>query len=396
MTESGGNIGIGTASPSASFHVQSASGSSIAETLAKFAVSDSANDYFSIFNGTAVNGQFVPSFRGHADSNGYGLYFIGEVNPSQDSGGGAVVTFDARRSNGALTSRRAFNFDSYGTNLMSIQANGSVGIGTSSPSAPLHVQAAAQSGTAETIAKFGVSDDPTSSISIINSGSTNGHFYPAMKWQTRDTDESYFIAQGSTDTGSNSIMVFDSRIGSTPAATRPLFDFRTFGNSVMQIKANGNVGVGTSNPTSKLTVAGNVTLTGAGNGIVFPDGTTLNSSSAARIRAITYLAGCDTCSALADTDDQRTIYVNLVGPMTINSVTCFSDSGTPIINLQRDDSTPANILTSDLSCSASGSSSVGIAGSESVLNLNDKLDFVMVTAGGAAKRVTVVVKATVN
>jgi hypothetical protein len=117
---------------------------------------------------------------------------------------------------------------------------------------------------------------------------------------------------------------------------------------------------------------------------------------AARTRGINYLAGCDTCTALADTDDQRTIYYNVVGPMTINSVTCFSDAGTPTINLQRDDGSPANILTSDLTCSTSGATSTSVSGPESVLNLNDKLDFVMVTAGGVAKRVTVVVKTTLN
>jgi hypothetical protein len=56
----------------------------------------------------------------------------------------------------------------------------------------------------------------------------------------------------------------------------------------------------------------------------------------------------------------------------------------------------ADILTSDLVCPASGASSASITGSKSVLNLNDKMDFVMVTAGGVAKRVTAVMEATVN
>jgi hypothetical protein len=118
--------------------------------------------------------------------------------------------------------------------------------------------------------------------------------------------------------------------------------------------------------------------------------------NALSVRGINYLAGCDTCGVLTDADDQRTIYVNLVGAMTINSVTCFSDAGTPTINLQRDDGTPANVLTSNLTCSTSGATSTSISGPEGVLNLNDKLDFVMVTAGGVAKRVTVVTKATLN
>lgn len=41
----------------------------------------------------------------------------------------------------------------------------------------------------------------------------------------------------------------------------------------LYIDNEGNVGIGTSNPGDKLDVAGNLRLQGAGNGIVFPDGT---------------------------------------------------------------------------------------------------------------------------
>jgi hypothetical protein len=168
------------------------------------------------------------------------------------------------------------------------------------------------------------------------------------------------------------------------------------GPRMVMVPGTGSVGIGTPSPTSKLTVAGNVEVTGTGNGILFSDGSTLTSSVAARIRTITYLAGCDSCGVLTDADDQRTIFFNLTGAMTINSVTCFSDTGTPTINLQRDSGSPVNILTSDLTCSTAGTTTTGIVGGQSVLNLNDKLDFVMVSAGGTAKRVTVAIKATVN
>ena len=120
------------------------------------------------------------------------------------------------------------------------------------------------------------------------------------------------------------------------------------------------------------------------------------TATAARVRGIVYLGGCDTCSTLADADDQKAIYFNVIGPMTIESVTCFSDAGSPTINIQRDDGSPANVLSSDLTCSTSGATSTSIVGGESTLNLTDKLDFVMVSAGGTAKRVTVAIKANVN
>jgi hypothetical protein len=52
------------------------------------------------------------------------------------------------------------------------------------------------------------------------------------------------------------------------------------------------------------------------------------------------------------------------------------------------------MLSSNLTCSGIPTSSF-VAG-ENSLNLDNKLDFVMVNAGGTAKRATVVIKATVN
>lgn len=103
------------------------------------------------------------------------------------------------------------------------------------------------------------------------------------------------------------------------------------------------------------------------------------------------MAGCDWCGTLADEYDQPKIYYNLVGPMTLNSVTCFSDTGTPVIQIAKNGT---NILSSNLTCSTTGASTTSF--SNNALNSYDTLDFVMVTAGGAAHRVTVTIQATIN
>ncbi len=180
--------------------------------------------------------------------------------------------------------------------------------------------------------------------------------------------------------------------------------FHTGNTEKMAITTAGNVGIGNTSPSQKLDVTGSIKISGpTSNGLIFADGTSQTSAAvvpaASLVRGITYIAGCDSCGALIDNDDQKTIYQNVIGTMTINSVTCFSDTVTPaapIVNLQRQVgvAAPANILTGDLTCSTAGGSTASFA--ISTLNLDDKVDFVMVTAGGGAKRVTVVIKTTLN
>jgi hypothetical protein len=119
-------------------------------------------------------------------------------------------------------------------------------------------------------------------------------------------------------------------------------------------------------------------------------------STLLRTRQIVFVLGADNGVALVDGDDQPTIYYNsLGGGITITGVWCESDGGTPSINLQRDDGSPANILSSNLSCSTSGASG-SIDTNEDNVASTEKIDFVMATAGGTAKRVTVVITFTVD
>ena len=165
----------------------------------------------------------------------------------------------------------------------------------------------------------------------------------------------------------------------------------------IRIGSNGNVGIGTTAPGQMLSVNGVIESLG---GFKFPDGsvqlTGAETGTAARTRGITFLAGCDTCAVLADTDDQKTIYANVVGAMTFQSVTCYSDTGAPVINIQRNTGSAANILAPDLTCSTTGVTSTSFVAGQNVLNVNDVLDFSMVTAGGAAHRVTVVIRTQLN
>jgi hypothetical protein len=142
------------------------------------------------------------------------------------------------------------------------------------------------------------------------------------------------------------------------------------------------------------TVAGNITATGtfsgSGAGLTGVPNTALGGS--ARVRGIVYLAGCDSCAPLSASDSQAIFYVNAVGAMTITSVYCLADGGSPQINIARDNGGPTNLLTSDLTCD--GAPAPGFT--STALALGDELDFVMAAPDGVAKRITVVIQTSLN
>jgi len=127
------------------------------------------------------------------------------------------------------------------------------------------------------------------------------------------------------------------------------------------------------------------------------NGSSLNgvTDTEMKTKSFGFVIGADNGAVLQDTDDQATIFHNNLYALTITEVYCETDAGTTIINLQRDDGSPANILSSNLSCTTGGATGT-ISLSEDNVALTQKVDFVMVTAGGVAKSTRVFVKYTID
>jgi hypothetical protein len=153
VISSAGNVGIGTAVPTSRLHVQATGVAFTRESILKCTLSDSGNDVFEIFNGTSIDGRFVPSFSGANFSNSASncLSFLGQTVSGNDIGTSALVTFIARitasqtdPNNSTFTdvaNRPLFYWANWATPVMQILANGNLGIGTTSPTSKLQVSA---------------------------------------------------------------------------------------------------------------------------------------------------------------------------------------------------------------------------------------------------------------
>ncbi|MFP2996908.1 hypothetical protein ABN763_13410 [Spongiivirga sp. MCCC 1A20706] len=132
VINSNGVVGIGTTSPT---HVLDVINQSFGpEALLRLRVQDAPQDYFSITNSTGSTGQFIPRVAGHRISdNRYSVQFMGTTLESNDNGGNALVNFDARRTNGPIQNRPLFLWTNYTTKMMTMLANGNLGIGTTNP-----------------------------------------------------------------------------------------------------------------------------------------------------------------------------------------------------------------------------------------------------------------------
>jgi hypothetical protein len=123
------------------------------------------------------------------------------------------------------------------------------------------------------------------------------------------------------------------------------------------------------------------------------------SATMARTKLTQFMIGADDGSALVDTNDQPSIFYNHWGQgITISEVWCETDTGTSTINIQRDDGSPANILSSNLVCSTTGASASTFSGTEHQIASTQRIDLVMVTAAtsGTPHRVMVSIKYTLD
>jgi len=221
----GGNVGIGTTSPGAKLDVFDPSSSSTSPTIAlkqgtsgSYANIAGAGD---MFHGIIMRG--IP-----ANSNDYSVT-AGDFMSFYEYGGEFIFY---KKQPGVLTPQ------------MIIKSSGNVGIGTTSPDSRLHINGNIKVGNAL----------DNSSQWIGKSSTGNENFRGAIKFASTTTDD---------------IIQFNTHRSGVSSDIR------------MTIDGIGNVGIGTTNPdaypfSAKLSVAGNISVTGTKIGWGITDAFTLN------------------------------------------------------------------------------------------------------------------------
>ena len=241
----GGNVGIGTTTPVTKLNAQGIISSSVAANQRAFQIFDTATGAgtFNIFGG--------------------------------DSTGGSVVRLQTVNTNG-------FTIETGGVERLRVAASGNVGIGTANPANKLSVGSLAGQSNALITARRSSAGEQTA----LEWGHENNAGYASTIGQWAGGGQSFvaFNAEGGSTSNTfrtrgivGRILMSqnngDLAIGTAAAASA---DNQVFTDQV-RILANGNVGVGTTSPGQKLTVAG--TIESTSGGIKFPDGSTQTTAA---------------------------------------------------------------------------------------------------------------------
>jgi hypothetical protein len=237
----GGNVGLGTSAPGVALEV-------------------AQNRAIRVGQATLSSGGDYANFSNHGWYNGTAWQVDGLA--------GAIYNL-----NGAQHTWYTHNTAGVTTPLMQLGADGSLGIGTQSPSSRLHVNG----GSIRLAATAG--ETPFQLYSYANSSSlwlasgnpstSEIHLSPGY---AVDFDRSLAVQYTPGSTGATAGILKIGQLNKNNANwTHGVTALFTNGTERLRINSTGNVGIGTASPAFKLDVAGQIRS--SSGGIVFPDGT---------------------------------------------------------------------------------------------------------------------------
>ena len=258
----GGNVGIGTTSPTSKLHVAGrVTIGSIGTTAPQepLMVKTETAAYFpgiKVENYNSEVGLYIQNIDGYNAGIGTGRYYNSGFWRS-DLTSPTSVRFDQGVIRFYAQSGVTSDSDYVPSERMRITAAGNVGIGSTAPAAKLNVASTGTNAYSSTITKG------TNMKGIINALSNNADDMVGVYFGTGTTSEGTHWS-GITGSRSQSATDWSTQLNFY-THNEDLANITT-ATQKMVIKGNGNVGIGTTSPSEKLDVVGNIELGDGGSG----------------------------------------------------------------------------------------------------------------------------------
>jgi len=273
---SGIGINTGSSTPLSYMQLQVPAATGVAENCLFLNVNDASyTDWFKILNSTTVDGTFAPTLWGHSESNNFKtpLFLIGSTSSTNDAGSCSMMSFDAKlNTSGTFSSvvnNQLFKWTNDNAIKMQMFANGDLGIGinTSTPAARLEVRGSDNTtGTysfkAEnfgSISSFVIRDDgsvgigttsPSASLDMKSLGTSGTAFniVNSSSSQLFQVNENGKIGIGLTSPSA----YLDIKSGGTSGTAFNIVNSSS--TQLFQVKEAGNVGIGLTSPAAALDI----------------------------------------------------------------------------------------------------------------------------------------------